>query len=173
MVERMAPISLRLDPAAAAQNQRRSWQRAIAARALSTIHKESAAKIVERNWPDDRQALHIVRAPQSPTSTGNYPTIDLAAAFRSLAPGSALFELLGLGTAYDLTGISTLRLPHITGLAPVPVFVAEGAPAPNLQWTFANTTLGPTRKILVMAAVSAEVQMATPQTAAAVIARVL
>jgi hypothetical protein len=166
----MSPISLRLDPAAAERNQRRSWQRAIAARALSAIQKDSAAKIIEKAWPDDRQALHIVRAAST----------DLAAAFRSLAPGSALFELLGLGTGYDLTGITTLKLPHVSGLPPVPIFVGtpdllivEPGIAPNLQRTFANTTLGPVRKILVMAAVSGELQLATPETASAVIGRVL
>jgi hypothetical protein len=72
-----------------------------------------------------------------------------------------------------MAGITTIKLPRVSGLPPVPIFVGEGQPGPAMQWTFANTTLGPVRKILVMAAVSGELQMATPETASAVIARVL
>jgi len=54
-----------------------------------------------------------------------------------------------------------------------PLFVGEGQPGPNVQWTFASTVLGPARKILLLSAVTGELDYATPETAAAVIGRVL
>ena len=55
-----------------------------------------------------------------------------------------------------------------------PVFVEEGKPAPNVQWNFAaSTVLGPVRKILMLAAVTEELENCTPEAASAVIGRVL
>ena len=54
-----------------------------------------------------------------------------------------------------------------------PVFVGEGQPAPNLQSNFKTTVLGPACKILLLGAVTAELENATPETASAVIGRVL
>jgi hypothetical protein len=51
--------------------------------------------------------------------------------------------------------------------------VGEGQPAPSLQANFAHTPLGPVRKILVLSAISEELQDASPQNAAQVIGRVL
>jgi len=56
-----------------------------------------------------------------------------------------------------------------SGMPPVPVFVEEGKPAPAVQFTFAGTTLGPVRKVLILSAVTRELNEATPNTAEAVI----
>lgn len=61
----------------------------------------------------------------------------------------------------------------VCGLPPAPVFVAEGKPAPAIQFTFAETTLGPVRKLLVLSAVTRELNEATPGTAEVVIGRIL
>jgi hypothetical protein len=53
------------------------------------------------------------------------------------------------------------------------VFVAEGAPAPALQFNISGPTVGPARKILLMAALSGELENASGDTAAAIVSRAL
>jgi hypothetical protein len=116
----------------------------------------------------------ILRGPVSPIATS--PGIishDLIGAFRSLAPGSAALQLFDACEKFDLGGINTIRIPRVAALSPTPVFVGEGAPAPAVQFTTAATTLGPARKIMVLSAVTEELNEASPDTAAAVIGRVL
>jgi hypothetical protein len=67
----------------------------------------------------------------------------------------------------------TVSIPGLAALPPLPVFVEEGRPAPAVEFTLAKSVIGPTKKILVLSAVSAEIENATPQGAAAVIGRVL
>ena len=59
-------------------------------------------------------------------------------------------------------------------MPPPGVFVAEGAPAPNLQFDFGSgAVLGPTRKILLLAAASGELESAVPGTMSVVLGKVL
>jgi hypothetical protein len=153
---------------------RQSWNRAIASLALAALRKhEDANKIVTDAWPSDARAALIVRGAVSPTSRADFPTIAAVTAFRSLAPSSAALQLFELGLALDLTGRTTIGVPALASLPPQALFVAEGQPAPNTQWTFASTIVGPARKILLMAAVTGELEAATPESASAVIGRVL
>ncbi len=73
----------------------------------------------------------------------------------------------------DLTGVTTIRIPSLAALPVQAIFVAEGSPAPAVQWGFAPTVVGPARKILLLATVTNELNDATPQTAKAVIGRIL
>jgi hypothetical protein len=83
----------------------------------------------------------------------------------------ALFEK---AMALDLTGINQLDIPIASNPASAPaIFIAEGRPAPVVQSILSKMTLGPACKTLIIAAVSNELESATPQTASAVIARVL
>ena len=167
------PISLRPDPGRLMQAERRSWQRAIAAHALATAQRSNPHKIVKAAWPRDERAQLIARGAVSPTSTADFPSFDPVVAYRSLAPASAALALFDLGLVLDLTGATTITIPNVAGLPVQPVFVAEGAPGPNVQWTFGKTVVGPARKILLLSAVSGELDDATPETASAVIGRVL
>ena len=171
----MKGISLRPDFGGLLQAERKSWQRAIAAHALATAkHSNDPGKIVRSAWPNDGRAQMIVRAAKSPTTTAGFPTYDPVIAFRSLAPSSAALALFQMGLALSLEGASTIRIPSVAGRPVQPVFVSEGSPAPTLQWSFnANTVLGPARKILMLAAVTGELDEATPETASEVIGRVL
>jgi hypothetical protein len=151
-------------------------QRAICAKVLSEMSINiPPSQILKAAWPRDEGAALILKAPVTPTSTTNASVLshDFIASFRSLAPGAASLALFDQCEKYDMRGIATVRIPRVAALAPQPVFVAEGMAAPVMQWTAANVTLGPTRKIMVMSAVTRELNEATPETAAAVIARVL
>jgi hypothetical protein len=152
---------------------RRSWVRAIAASALATARHEPPGKVLQRAWPDDTRAAIFHKAATSPIDTTAFPTADAVAGFRSLAPGSAALALFQRGLALDLAGVTTIRIPNIASLPVKPIFVAEGARAPDVQFTLAATIVGPVRKILVLSAVTGELEKAAPESAAQVIGRVL
>jgi hypothetical protein len=114
----------------------------------------------------------MVKGAVSPTKTTDFYSIDQIGVFRSLAPGSAALKLFDQCIKLDLTGITSVRVPHVAALPTQPVFVGEGMPAPAVQFTTAATTLGPARKILVLSAVTRELNEATPDTAARVIGTV-
>jgi hypothetical protein len=155
------------------QAERRSWTRAIAARALATAKRSDPNRIVKSAWPSDGRAQMIVRAPMTPTTTGGVWTWNPVIAFRSLAPASAALALFQMGTALNLDGASTIRIPAVPARPVSPLFISEGTPVPVLQWSFSSTVLGPARKILMLSAVTGELEDATPETASAVIGRVL
>jgi hypothetical protein len=165
------PVSLRLDPAGVLQTERRSWQRTLAAHVLE---RSEPHKILKAAWPDDTRAQAITRGAVTQTTTADLWTFDPTIAYRSLAPSSAALALFQMGLALNLEGVSTIRIPSVAGLPVRPVFVSEGQPAPAVQWNFAaDTVLGPARKILLLSAVSKELENSTPETASAVIGRVL
>jgi uncharacterized membrane protein len=88
-------------------------------------------------------------------------------------PGSAPIKLFDASNKLDLAGITSIKVPLVCGLPPAPVFVAEGKPAPPIEFTLTGTTVGPVRKLLVQRAVTRELKEATPDTAEAVIGRIL
>jgi hypothetical protein len=153
--------------------ERRSWHRAIAAHVLASGGHEDPSKIVKAAWPDDARAIAITRGAVTPNTTASFPTYDAVVAYRSLAPSSAALALFDQAIKLDLDGATTIRIPSFAAMPVQPVFVEEGKPAPNVQWDFAATVLGPARKILMLSAVTAELETATPETASAVIGRVL
>jgi hypothetical protein len=80
-----------------------------------------------------------------------------------------------MGANLDLTGIATIRIPHIGGAGrpTQPAFIAESTPIPIADLSTNAATLGPTCKIAIGAAVSMELQSASADTAASVIAQAL
>jgi len=165
------PIPLRPDRFALEHEQRRSLVRACTAMALAGPTR-SASAVLKSAWPNDDAASLILRAAVSPTLTSNYPTFQAASVLPNLAPQSAAIRLFNASMVLDMAGVNTVRVPHAVTV-PGPIFVPEGAPAPTVQISLAATDVGPVRKILILAAVSSELENATPETASAVIGRVL
>jgi hypothetical protein len=168
------PIPLRPDPGAARAAERRSLDRALAAIVLTRSETDPAV-YARRNWPDDAQALRIVKAASSPTSTSDAGALLLSAAgvFRSLAPTSAALKLFDRGLAVDLSGLASVRIPSITTALPTSLFVGEGAPAPAINLNFSSSAVGPVKKLTLIAAVSEELETAGPELASRVVGRVL
>jgi hypothetical protein len=169
-------IPLRPDPAAYVAEQRRSLHRAATAIALTTGRKDlNAEQFLRRAWPDDARAGVILRAATTPTSTttSGLPAVTTVALFRSLAPASAALQLFERGMSVDLTGISAVTMPTLAALPAGAVFVAEGTPAPAIDLSFASISVGPTKKIVVLSAVSEELERSGPEAASAIIGRVL
>ncbi|MET4016058.1 hypothetical protein [Bradyrhizobium sp. S3.2.12] len=168
-----APIPLRPDFAEAHRQQRQSWHRAVAASALAVSKGADPSDVLKAAWPSDQRAALILRAAQSPTSTDDFPAFDKTGLYQSLAPSSAALQLFERGLQLDLAGITTIRIPNFASLPPAPIFIGEGKPAPNVHWTFDATALGPARKVLILAAVTGELEAATPESASALVGRIL
>jgi hypothetical protein len=168
-----APIPLRPDFAEAQRLERQSWHRAITASALASLKRSDPADVLKAAWPSDQRAELILRAAQSPTSSTDFPAFDKTGLFQSLAPSSAAMQLFERGLKLDLAGITTIRIPNFANLPPAPIFIGEGRPAPNVHWTFEASILGPARKVLILAAVTGELEAAMPESASAVVGRIL
>ncbi|SIO49786.1 hypothetical protein SAMN05443247_06547 [Bradyrhizobium erythrophlei] len=165
-------LPVRLDTDALDASDRRATLRAVTALAVAAVRAADPFVMLKAAWPDDRQAANMLRAVSTPATTSTYPVANVIGLFRSIAPKSAALELFGYGRSIDLSGLNTVSIPHI-GALPVAPFVAEGAPGPVLQSPTSALVIGPTRKILVMAGVTRELDQATPQGAVNIVATIL
>jgi hypothetical protein len=165
------PIPLRPDASALARSERRSFVRACTAIALGSKSGADPGRIVGAF--DDPRAELIVRAASAPASTGNSAALMLQSTriLPLLAPAAASARLLALATSLDLSGLQTIRLPFV-GLAgrtiPTP-FVAEGDPGSVVDLTLSATALGPTRKLLILSALTREMTAASAENAEVII----
>ena len=169
-------IPLRADSGALLASERRTTLRAVTALVLAAKRNASAESILKAAWPDDRRALAVLRAVVSPLSTaqmtGDFPPLDVIGLFRSLAPTSAALALLGRGRMVDLTGLASISVPSVVSPPQAP-FVAEGEPGPVVDLNFSAFKIGPTNKVLIMSAVSAELENANPQGATNIVGAIL
>lgn len=166
-----APLPLRPDAAAYAREQRRSITRGITALALAQ-RGENPADIVRRSWPNDAGAGLFLKSAVSPTSTSSYPTYSAVKTLAGLAPRSAASRLFSVAQQVDLGGIAQVSIPY-AATWPSVGFVAEGAPGPAAQFTTAAITVGPTKKLMVMAGFTGELISATATTAETIVGNVL
>jgi hypothetical protein len=115
-----------------------------------------------------------VRAAAPPLSTASAPALaaEGVAALVLLAPQSAALQLFQGQLRLSLGPEATLRVPNI-GTPPTAPFVAELAPAPVVQGVLSGTTLGPTKKILIISALTEELQAASAEAASVVIGHIL
>jgi hypothetical protein len=143
--------------------------------ALSDYGRGKPEQILRDYFPLDAKAAMILKSAVSPTKSSDFPPTDVIGAFRSLAPASAAWKLFDHPSALklDLTGKHQINIPHLASQPPAPVFVAEAAPGPVLQWSFLKNVLGPVRKILCFVGISEELEAASPQNASAILGRVL
>jgi hypothetical protein len=153
---------------------RRSFVRTATATALSRIKKEmgSPERILREAWPHDRNADLIVRSPSGPpTSVGDFPGAAVAK-LMLLAPRSAAAQLFALAMSVDLKGVAQFTFPLPTNFAAA-VFVGEGQPISVRQGSFAGMTVGPLRKLALLAGMSNELEFASGGIAETVIAYTL
>jgi hypothetical protein len=173
-------IPLRPDPLALKMMQRRSFSRACAAMAMTATRGSTSSgrepwEVLRENWRDDDDAGRILRAASSPLTTSGFAAIQSTRVLPQLAPDCASSKLLAMGAQFDLTGISSFKLPYIgyTGRPATPMFVAEGQPAPVPNLATSAAILGQVNKVLILAGVSGELQSGSAETAERVIAKAL
>jgi hypothetical protein len=173
MAMNMNPVPLRPDPGAMRAAERRSFVRLCTAKALSARPGSPSASAIAKaaGWDDlDR----VVRSPMTPTGTGGYPQQQSVRILPALAPASASAKVLALATTFDLTGLTSITLPNFLPTAqPSAVFVGEDAPAPLIDLIAGSTTLGPTRKILFLIALTGELRKASAPNAEALVGQAL
>jgi hypothetical protein len=173
-------IPLRPDPTALAAMERRSFNRAVAALAMTTTRGSTRAgrqpeEVLRDNWADDDAAGRILKAASGPLGIAGFAAIQSTRVLPQLAPDCASSKLLARGAQIDLGGINSVKLPYIgyTGRPATTMFVAEAQPAPVPNLATSSAILGPTCKVLVIAGVSGELQAASAETAERVIAQAL
>jgi hypothetical protein len=164
---RPAGIPLRPDRDLYEREQRRSLVRSITAKALG---RDDPSGLLQRTWPHDTGAETILKAAVSPTSTSSFPSITTAATLPALAPQSASVRLFASAMQISLAGVSKVRIPY-TVLTPQPGFVGEGSAAPLAQFSLAGVDLA--CKLLILSAVTGELEAAGPEAASVVIGRAL
>jgi hypothetical protein len=167
-------IPLRPDIGATLRRERTALNRSLAACVLGKLHNQRPGQFIAHSWPGDSRAAAITRAAVPPfdTTSGSALSIAKVSPLLLVAPGAAASKLFDVALRFDLSGVSTISVPHAAS-HPVPLFVAEGAPLPVTQAATGTTTLGPTRKLTFALALTRELDEATPDSAATVLGRLL
>ena len=154
------PIPLRPDRDAAAREWQRGFTRAATIRVLSQLRKSPAAEI-ERE----------LKAAVVPLKQSDFPGSSVTRLLL-LAPPSVAAQVLPGGTVVDLTGISQYSSPLPWNFA-AGAFIGEGAVIPTRQGSYAGMTVGPVRKIALLAALSDELETSSGDIATAIISNAL
>jgi hypothetical protein len=90
---------LKPDVGALARAERRSLVRACAAMVLGNKPGAPHPEQIIKTWNDDAMAGRILKAAQSPTSTADYPQLQVTAVPPMLAPASASARLLAAASS--------------------------------------------------------------------------
>jgi hypothetical protein len=129
--------------------------------------------------PDDvgRQLFgddYVPRAAVPPlmTTTSGLPSATAVRLLGAVAPASAALALFDRSTSVDLSEFASVHLPAIVDPAPA-VFIREGEPGPVAQFSLAAPIIGPLKKILIMAALTREMESASGGTALTIVTRAL
>jgi hypothetical protein len=171
----LGAIPLRPDYSAASFNQSRSVQRALAAIAIGAVTQENSEKILQRNWPRDDTAAVVLKAASTISDTTTVTALletAVAAFLGGLAPQSAAVRLFEKCVRLNFAGVYQFTVPRATTSA-APVFIAEGGPMPISQDVIGNVTVGPTKKMLMGAAVTGELEFYAAESAVAIVKTVM
>src|SRR5262249_38369588 len=130
-------------------------------------------KVVRQHWPDDHRAAVITRAATTPTDTSTTAlTATKVSPLLLIAPKSAAARLFDRCMRLDFDGVLTYNIPHVHTRA-VPLFVAESSPIPFVQPSLTKATVGPPRKLAFGIGLTNELEEASPDSAAQILARLL
>src|SRR5262245_561000 len=133
---------------------RRSLIRSFAATTLASLRgQRNPADLLTEAWPDDHVAEILLKAATAPTSSSSFPAAEGLAGLVLLAPSSAALRLFETQLRLTLGQNATVRVPSVA-TPPVAVFVPELSPGPVLQGVLGAASLGPTKKILILAAIT-------------------
>lgn len=149
MTQKPHPISLRAQPT----EPQIHFERAAFAMVMAAANGQDE-DFACRIFPDDAVLPILLRAAQSPGSTGGWAStlaLQTTGAFlRSLSPQSAAAALMDRGIEVDFGRFEQVTMP---GRAETPSrlpWVAEGQPIPVSKETVTGTQIGPARKMGVI-----------------------
>lgn len=150
--------------------QARSVVRAATALALRELNwsagrRISAEEVLSETWPSDHRARGLLTrtaTAAATTSTAGWASqlaITTTGAFLgSLSLASAAAQLFAAAVRLSLDGVSTIRMPFAASTpALAGAWTAEGSPIVVRQASFTTMTLGPTKKLSVIAALTNEI----------------
>jgi hypothetical protein len=169
------PIPFRPDPGVLAYAERKSLIRACHVIEMACRDKQNPRNpetLARTLYPGDADTLAITKAAQTPTGTDSFPGLQTMRVLPMLAPASASARLLSSVTTLDLQGISTISVP-VLSTVPTAIFVGERQPAPVVQAGVGSVVLGPAKKVLILTALTNEMQAATGQTAETILSNAL
>ena len=154
--------------AEAASSQAKSYWRAMTAQ-IQMRPGQSFAQTMERLWGREEAERYtsITRAASTVATTGNTNVIlpiSIIGSLPIIAPRSASAVLAEKCLSLDFTGVNQAMIPSIT-TPPTGTFIAEGSPLSIVQPVFGSVLVGPPRKILFGAAVTAELAKYSPEVA--------
>lgn len=147
------PFTPRLQPLDPLQN----WRRAVTALAVATVIDRDVRQAADRLYGKELGA-EVAKAAVAPAATnvgawaGALVGTIIEPFLKSLRPKSAAAQLMDLGTMFDLRR-GALSLPKLASDFPNAAWVAEAAPAPVLQGTFASTPVA-ARKLVALSALT-------------------
>jgi hypothetical protein len=158
-------IPLRPDPLAVRQAASTSYIRAMTASALAKgSRNESAAAILRRGWPDDRDAEMVLKAASNSASLSVPAWAGLLGMTRpadfvsALAPSSCALALLQRCLEFEWPeGTQALTVPAIDVSAAKAPFVSEGNPTPVVSFTTSVSTPMVPGKVLVIVVLTREI----------------
>jgi hypothetical protein len=167
--------------AASSSQMRTAVARVLTCEAIGKITKQAPIDIKNRNWPGDVLTEQFydpmyVRSASVPASTSGWgqqllPTV-VGGFLSGLAPQSAAVRLFERAVRLDFDGVYQFSVPRAS-VSAEPVFVAEGSPTPISEHVFDAVTVGPTKKMLLGAAITAELEFYAAESASAIIERVM
>lgn len=137
--------------------------RAAAATLRAFVTKSTPERCAEQMWGRDVVTLEILRSASTQattTTTGWAKELAGVAIYdlvQSITSQSAAADLIGRGLRLNMDGIAEMRVPgRALNAAAAGMWVAEGAPAPARQQSFANSAILRPRKLEVIYAYTRE-----------------
>jgi len=136
-------------------------ERSIIAAAKAALTKTDPVGVAKTLWPNDQTTHLLLRAAVSPTSTTSASALSIDTAIDfvgALAPLSAAARLINIGMRVSLTGRNSISIPRRVGgkAASDVAWIAEGSPIPAKKFALDEATLGPTKKMALLAGLTRE-----------------
>jgi hypothetical protein len=153
---------------------RRTFGRAVAAMAIAAIRKTNVSRVAGELFEDDEFVPKMIKAVSNPATRSTFWQAVASKVLPALVPASAAGRLMALGNTVVLDGVYQVAIPRISQAGrPATVFVAEGGPFPVVNCSSSSYLLGPTKKIGVISTISHELEWASADTAAQIVAEAL
>jgi hypothetical protein len=168
------PIPFRPDADAVVRRERTAIHRSLAAHVCGKIHNQRPSDFAEKSWPEAERVHFLTRAASSPTDTTSASALSITkvSPLFLVAPGSAAAKLFNMAMKVDLSGIQTVSVPYVVS-HPLLLWTAEGAPIAVAQAQTGAAVIGPARRLSFIVSLTRELDEATPETASAVLGRML
>ena len=143
------------------------WRRYATVCAMAAAKGSYLDEMAEKLYGKSEVAT-ILRAATGPATTTSAAALSPAATtafLQDLRPTSAAAKLIAAGAQLSLDGVGAIIMPRLGADFPEPVFVGEGLPIPVKGGAYATATLGPMKKLAMIAGFTGELEIYSAQDA--------